>query len=232
MSGAGGTAVVTGGNRGLGLGVGARLAELGFRVLLTGRDLAATEAAAESIGGAAMPLDVADPAEIDRFLRSLRKAGVVPEVLVNNAGVNPPDGPLDVRDERLGLLMATNLYGPWLLMRALVPAMVRKGYGRVVNVSSESGSFGLGGLDGPSEGAYAVSKAALNALTVAVAAQVPADVDVLVNAVDPGWVRTEMGGPDAPRSVALGVSSILWAAMLPADGPRGGFFRDGQPLPW
>lgn len=229
MSGAGGTAVVTGGNRGLGLEVGARLAELGYRVLLTGRDLGATEAAADAIGGAAMPLDVADPAEIDRFLRSLRKAGVVPEVLVNNAGVNPPDGPLDVTDERLGLLMATNLYGPWLLMRALVPAMVREGYGRVVNVSSESGSFGLGG---PSDGAYGVSKAALNALTVTVAAQVPPDVDVLVNAVDPGWVRTEMGGPEAPRTVEQGVASILWAATLPADGPRGGFFRDGRPLPW
>lgn len=229
MRAAGGTAVVTGGNRGLGRAVGARLAELGYRVLLTGRDLEATEGAAEAIGAGAMPLDVADPAEIDRFLRSLRKAGVVPEVLVNNAGICPPDGPLDVHDEQLGLLMATNLYGPWLLMRGLVPAMVRKGYGRVVNVSSESGSFGLGGPDG---GAYGVSKAALNALTVTAAAQVPADVDVLVNAVDPGWVRTDMGGTDAPRSVEQGVASIVWAATLPADGPRGGFFRDGQPLPW
>lgn len=229
MSGAGRTAVVTGGNRGLGREVGARLAELGYRVLLTGRDREATEAAADAIGGAAMPLDVADPAEVERFVRSLRKAGVVPDVLVNNAGVCPEEGPLDIAEEQLGLMMATNLYGPWLLMRGLVPAMVRKGHGRVVNVSSESGSFGAGG---PADGAYGVSKAALNALTVTVAAQVPHDVDVLVNAVDPGWCRTEMGGSSAPRSVEQGVESIVAAVTLPADGPRGAFLRDGAPFPW
>lgn len=229
MSGASRTAVVTGGNRGLGLEVGAQLAELGYRVLLTGRNLEATEAAAAAIGGAAMPLDVADPAEVDRFVRSLRKAGVVPDVLVNNAGVCPDEGPLDIPEERLGELMATNLYGPWLLMRGFVPGMVGKGHGRVVNVSSENGSFGAGG---PSGGAYGLSKAALNALTVTVAAQVPHGVDVLVNAVDPGWCRTDMGGPQAPRSVVEGVASIVAAATLPEGGPHGAFLRDGAPFPW
>lgn len=225
----GSTVLITGGNRGLGRHVGARLAGLGHRVLLTGRDLDATRAAAEAIGAAAMPCDVADPADIGRLLRSLRKAGVVPDVLVNNAGLDLEQSPLEIPEESLGALMATNLYGPWLLLRGLVPAMVARGSGRVVNVSSECGSFGLAG---PTGGAYGISKAALNALTVTTAAEIPPGVDVLVNSVDPGWVRTDMGGPDAPRSIEQGVASIVWAATLPPGGPTGGFFRDGKPLPW
>jgi NAD(P)-dependent dehydrogenase (short-subunit alcohol dehydrogenase family) len=224
-----GTALVTGGNRGLGHHVGARLTELGYRVLLTGRDLEATRVSAEQIGAAAMACDVSDPADVSRLLRSLHNAGVVPDVLVNNAGVDIEQSPLDIAEELLGTQMATNLYGPWLLMRGLVPRMVERGSGRVVNVSSECGSFGLGG---PSGGAYGISKAALNALTVTVAAEIATGVDVLVNAVDPGWVRTDMGGPDAPRSIEQGVASIVWAATLPRGGPQGGFFRDGSPLPW
>jgi NAD(P)-dependent dehydrogenase (short-subunit alcohol dehydrogenase family) len=176
-----------------------------------------------------MACDVSDPADVSRLLRSLHNAGVVPDVLVNNAGVDIEQSPLDIAEELLGTQMATNLYGPWLLMRGLVPRMVERGSGRVVNVSSECGSFGLGG---PSGGAYGISKAALNALTVTVAAEIATGVDVLVNAVDPGWVRTDMGGPDAPRSIEQGVASIVWAATLPRGGPQGGFFRDGSPLPW
>ncbi|HET8971530.1 MAG TPA: SDR family NAD(P)-dependent oxidoreductase [Candidatus Nanopelagicales bacterium] len=223
------TALVTGGNRGLGLEVARRLVELGHQVVLTGRDLDATTAAAEQIGAAALPLDVADPADIARLARTLGRGARSIDVLVNNAGINLEDPPLRISEPDLSEQMATNLYGPWLLMRALVPAMVARGYGRVVNVSSESASFGTGG---PTGGAYGVSKAALNALTVTVAAEVPPEVDVLVNAVDPGWVRTEMGGPDAPRTVEQGTESILWAATLATGGPRGGFFRDGEPLPW
>lgn len=222
-------ALVTGGNRGLGRHVAARLVGLGHRVVLTGRDLDATIAVADEIGAGAMPLDVSDPAEVSRLTRALAAAGTVPDLLVNNAGVDLEESPLQIREDLLSLQMATNLYGPWLLMRALVPGMVERGYGRVVNVSSECGSFGSGG---PSGGAYGVSKAALNALTVTVDAEIPREVDVLVNSVDPGWVRTEMGGPHAPRSLEQGVESILWAATLPPGGPRGGFFRDGKPLPW
>lgn len=223
------TVLITGGNRGLGFAVGKRLGELGYRVLLTGRDHDATESAAAEIGAAAMPLDVADPADILRFARALARARVVPDVLINNAGVDLEDHPLQIGETQLSLQMATNLYGPWLLMRALVPGMIQRDYGRVVNVSSECGSFGSGG---PTGGAYGISKAALNALTVTVSAELPSGCDVLVNSVDPGWVRTEMGGPDAPRTIAQGAASILWAATLPTDGPTGGFFRDGAPLPW
>ncbi len=223
------TALITGGNRGLGRAVAERLATLGHRVLLTGRDLDATRTAAAAIGAAAMPLDVSDPADITRLARALTRSQVVPDVLVNNAGLDYEESPLEISEPRMSELMATNLYGPWLLLRALLPGMLARGTGRVVNVSSENGSFGLGG---PFGGAYGLSKAALNALTVTVAAEIPRGIDVLVNSVDPGWVRTDMGGPRAPRSIDQGVESIVWAATLPTGGPQGGFFRDGKPLPW
>ena len=114
-------------------------------------------------------------------------------------------------------------------MRALVPRMIGRGHGRVVCVTSGAGSFGEGG---PTLGTYGVSKAALNALTRSVAGDVPRGVDVKVNAVCPGWVRTRMGGAGAPRSVEDAVEGIVWAATLPVDGPSGGLFRDCRPIPW
>lgn len=226
--GGGRTALVTGATRGLGRAVAERLLGLGYQVLVAGRDAELVAATAAEIGAGAVILDAADPASIQRLVEDVESEGLEVSVLVNNAGVCLPDGPLTVDEADLSLQMATNLYGPWLLMRAFVPAMVERGHGRVVNVSSEAGSF----AGGPTLGAYGVSKAALNALTVTVAAEVPSDVDVLVNAVCPGWVATDMGGPAAPRTVEQGVEGIVWAATLPAGGPRGGFFRDGEPLAW
>jgi NAD(P)-dependent dehydrogenase (short-subunit alcohol dehydrogenase family) len=222
------TALVTGATRGLGRATAARLRALGYDVLLTGRDPDALTAAATEIGCGAVELDVADPASIARLVDNLEAEGIELDVLVNNAGVCPPEGPLQIEDDELSAVLATNVMGPWLLMRAFVPWMVDRGYGRVVNVSSESGSF----ASGLSLGSYGVTKAALNALTVSVAAEVPSGVDVLVNAVCPGWVATDMGGPQAPRSIDAGIAGIVWAATLPADGPQGGFFRDGLPIPW
>lgn len=223
------SALVTGGTRGLGRRTALRLVQLGYDVILTGRSADEAEAAAEGVGASSRRLDVADPADIERTVHALEAEGLGLDVLVNNAAVMAEDPPLEIDEVAFGTQMATNVYGPWLLMRAFVPWMIDRGYGRVVNVSSECGSFGSGG---PSEGSYGVSKAALNALTVTVAAQIPDDVDVLVNAVDPGWARTDMGGSQAPRSIENGAEGIVWAATLPTGGPRGGFFRDGEPFPW
>ena len=238
--GLGRVALVTGGNRGLGFATCLRLRDLGYRVLLTGRDPGLAQAAAASPAAAWLEPDVADPASIDRALAALARDRVAVDVLVGNAGVLVSEGPLEVDDAQLGETFATNVFGPWLLMRALVPAMVERGFGRVVMVSSGAGSFGEGG---PTLGTYGVSKAALDALTRAVALDVPHSVDVLVNAVCPGWARTRMGGAGATVPVEDAAEGIVWAATLPPlpDGPQrdlvrdqhhGRFFRDRRPIPW
>jgi NAD(P)-dependent dehydrogenase (short-subunit alcohol dehydrogenase family) len=152
------------------------------------------------------------------------------DVLVNNAGVYPDEGisVFEVPLETVQLTMAINFYGPFHLCRAFVPLMRRQNYGRVVNVSSGAGS--ITELAGRTA-AYKLSKVALNALTRIVADEVRGH-NIKVNAMCPGWVRTEMGGPAAPRSVEEAVDTIIWLATLGDDGPTGGFFRDQQPIPW
>ena len=147
-------------------------------------------------------------------------------MLVNNAGVYPTEGVFSVSEETFETALEVNTVGPFRTCRALVPRMVQRGYGRVVNVSSGGGSFG----EGLGPAAYAVSKAALNALTVKMSQAVRGDVKV--NAMCPGWVRTDMGGSGAPRSPQEAVDTLMWLATLPADGPNGGFFRDRKPIPW
>ena len=238
-------ALVTGATRGIGLEVARGLLSAGLRVLVAGRDLdtaaAVTEelledlradgsAGADASSWRARPvhLDVADPAGIDRLARDLAAEGTDVDVLVNNAGVCWSEGPLAIAESAFAEQMATNAFGPWLLMRAFVPGMVARGHGRVVNVSSGSGSFGEG-LD---LGSYSVSKAVLNALTVTVAREVPPGVDVAVTAVCPGWVSTDMGGPDAPVPVAEAAAGVVRAATAPAGSPTATFTRDGRPIPW
>jgi NAD(P)-dependent dehydrogenase (short-subunit alcohol dehydrogenase family) len=159
------------------------------------------------------------------------------DILVNNAGVfldihgNEDAGGASVFNASLETLTATlktNLYGPLLLAQELTPLMKQQHYGRIVNISSGMGQ--LSEMEGKSP-AYRISKTALNALTRILAAETQG-YNILVNSICPGWVRTDMGGPQAERTVEQGVSGIIWAATLPNDGPTGGFFRDGQPIPW
>ena len=122
----------------------------------------------------------------------------------------------------------TNLMGPWRMCQAFIPLMKKQGYGRIVNVSSGSGSIDKMSSETP---AYGLSKTALNVLTIKLADELKGS-EILVNSVCPGWVRTEMGGMNAPRSVEEGAEGIVWLATLPEGGPSGGFFRDKQPIPW
>lgn len=235
-------AVVTGANRGLGVEAVRRLAELDYRVVATARNVHKGEAAVERLQEQGLDvlfqqLDVSQPqavAALGEFVRS--RCGRL-DVLINNAGVFlDSHGPEDLQPasvfsvslEAVRVSMEVHLYGPLLLAQELVPLMRQQNYGRIVNVST-----GMAQLTtmGGRFAAYRSSKTALNALTRILAAET-AGQGILVNAVSPGWVRTDMGGPNADRSVEQGVESILWAATLPDDGPTGGFFRDGEPLDW
>ncbi|MFB4283003.1 MULTISPECIES: SDR family oxidoreductase [unclassified Nonomuraea] len=223
--------VVTGANRGIGREVARQLALAGDLVVLTARDLGKAEKAASELGESvgAWQLDVSDPGSVERFAGEVGEAHGRVDVLVNNAAIHydtwqrATDADLTVVQEAL----ETNLLGAWRVTLALLPLLRASDHARVVNVSSEVGSLASMGAGTP---AYAVSKAGLNALTRILAAELHRE-GVLVNSVCPGWVATDMGGAGG-RPVAEGARSVLWAADLPDDGPTGGFFQDGAPLPW
>jgi NAD(P)-dependent dehydrogenase (short-subunit alcohol dehydrogenase family) len=212
-------AVVTGGNRGIGLEVCRQLAARGFDVVMGSRDPERGRATGRDVD--VRQHDVADPASI-AALRLERC-----DVLVNNAAIDYDTwqraGSADLRVVEEAL--EVNLLGAWRMTQALHPLLRRSAHGRIVNVSSGAGSITTM-TGGPP--AYSVSKAALNALTRLLAADLR---PILVNAICPGWVATDMGGPGG-RPVAEGAAGIVWAATLPDDGPTGGFFRDGRPIAW
>jgi NAD(P)-dependent dehydrogenase (short-subunit alcohol dehydrogenase family) len=224
------TALITGGNRGIGLAVAKGLAAAGLRVVIGSRSLPDGQAAARSITdtpATAIELDVADPGSIDAAVASLGRERIAIDVLVNNAGIYSTGDSFTVAMSAVRESMEVHLFGPLALCRALVPGMVARGYGRVVNVSSGYGAFSSG--LGP-DTAYAISKAALNALTLKLAGEVRGDIKI--NAGCPGWVRTRMGGKSATSSVEEGADTIVWLATLPASGPTGGFFRHRRLVAW
>jgi NAD(P)-dependent dehydrogenase (short-subunit alcohol dehydrogenase family) len=228
------TALVTGGARGIGLEIARQLADQGLRVLVGARRATAAEEACRAIGRAALPLalDVTSAASVREAVESARELTGGIDVLVNNAGVSL-DGPLRppyVDEDVLRATLDTNLTGAWRVAEAVVPGMVEAGYGRVVNLTSSYGSLSL--MDSGRHPAYRVSKTALNALTRMLAAEL-AGTGVLVNAADPGWTRSGMGGQSAPRGPAEGADTPVWLATLPeGDGTTGGLFADRRPLPW
>ncbi|MEU6679705.1 SDR family NAD(P)-dependent oxidoreductase [Streptomyces sp. NPDC059900] len=224
------TALVTGANRGIGLETCRQLDLAGLDVVLASRDLARGRAAARTLNSPrirAEELDVTDAKSVQRCAERLDQAGVEVDVLVNNAGVYPTVSYFSLDEDVMRRALDVNLMGAFHTCQAFVPDMVRRGYGRVVNVSS-----GLGALteNVPSPAAYGISKAALNALTLVVSAAVPQSVKV--NAVCPGWVRTDMGGRGAPTSVEKGADTVAWLARLPDSGPTGGFFRNRRRIDW
>ena len=227
-------AVVTGANRGIGLEVVRQLARRGMRVVLGSRDLEKGEAAAQSLtreGGTVFPrqLDVTDQLSIDRLLRDVTADIGQLDVLVNNAGILYDTWEQGITADLnvVHTALETNLFGAWRMCQTFLPLLRKSHAGRIVNVSSESGSLTNMGGGTP---AYSVSKAALNALTRVLAAEL-SETGILVNAICPGWVATDMGGAGG-RPVSEGAASIVWAATLPADGPTGGYFRDGKRIPW
>lgn len=229
-------AIVTGANRGIGLEIARQLMANDVFVAAGCRDeakCAATLAALRRAGDnvAAHVLDVNDTKSVRRFVETVAREHGAPAILVNNAGVFPEDRGSKVTETSTSYWRATletNLFGAVRMCREVVPHMLRTRYGRIVNVSSGLGQMSKMGAGTP---AYRVSKAALNALTATLAAEVQGS-GILVNSMSPGWVRTDMGGESAPRSVAEGADTAVWLCLLPSSGPTGQFFRDRQPIPW
>jgi NAD(P)-dependent dehydrogenase (short-subunit alcohol dehydrogenase family) len=230
-------AVVTGANRGLGMAAAEGLARRGYAVVLTARSLAKAETVADylnDLGLDVIPMlaDVSRPATLEPVGQFVdEKFGRI-DALVNNAGIFPEsDAECSVFDSPYELIekaFRVNTLGAVATARVFVPLMKRRRQGCIVNVSS--GMAGLTEMNGGNP-AYRFSKVALNALTRILADELQ-NTQIRVNSVCPGWVRTDMGGAGAKRSIEEGVAGILWAATLPPDGPTGGFFRDGNPIPW
>jgi NAD(P)-dependent dehydrogenase (short-subunit alcohol dehydrogenase family) len=225
-------ALVSGGNRGIGLEICRQLAGRGIAVILGSRDEEGGKGAAENLPGnvVAHQLDVTDDESVHRLASSVEEEFGRLDILVNNAGISNDDGQRGVDADlyRVREALETNLLGAWRLCGIAIPLMQRNDYGRIVNIST-----GLAALEDMGGGwpGYRVSKTALNALTRILASELRGS-GILVNSVCPGWVQTEMGGSGAPRPVEEGADTPVWAATLPKGGPTGGFFRDRRPIPW
>jgi NAD(P)-dependent dehydrogenase (short-subunit alcohol dehydrogenase family) len=225
-------ALVTGANRGIGRGIAEGLAHSGITVFVGARSHADATEAAAGFGHGALPvqLDVIDPASVAAAMQRVMDAAGRIDIVVNNAGGHYDDGvqARALTDADLVDAFEVNTIGPMRVIRAALPHLLEQRWGRIVNVSSRSGTFSATWADAP---AYGVSKAALNMLTLQLAKDLEGS-GVLVNACCPGWVRTRMGGPNAERSVEEGADTPIWLANLPDDGPTGLLFADRRPIDW
>ncbi|QLK48772.1 short-chain dehydrogenase [Vibrio owensii] len=223
-------AIVTGANRGLGKEVSRQLAEQGDIVIVTARQLSSAQQTVEELGLdnlLAAQLDITNQESVDQLVEFVQQRFSAVDVLINNAAIhydtwqNVVNADLNTVQEA----MDTNVYGAWRMTHAFLPLLQNSQQARIVNVSSGAGA--MKNLTG-STPAYSMSKIALNSLTLMLANQLKSS-GILVNAVCPGWVATDMGGSGG-RPVVQGASGITWAANLPANGPTGGFFRDGEEI--
>lgn len=238
-------AFITGANRGLGLETARGLGKLGITVILGVRDIARGDAAVqelkrEAINAEAILFDALNPAtfqDVCKFIAS--KYGKL-DILVNNAGVAL--GPLfgnnasTASQDLLKRTFDVNFFAVIELTQVLLPLIRKSPAGRIVNLASILGSLGVhqmpdSPIAGAKELAYNASKTALNAFTVHLADELK-DTNIKVNSAHPGWVKTDMGGAEAPLEVSEGGKTSVQLATLPADGPSGGFFHLGEALPW
>lgn len=237
-------ALVTGASHGIGLEVARQLAQHGMTVILTARSAATGEAAAKQLIGEGLEvlfkqLDVSSDESVHQLVSEVEQQFGRLDVLVNNAATNF-DYEVQVLSADLDQARATfetNLFGTWRMSKTFLPLLQQSHHARIVNVGSGAGSFdapeGLLANRVANLPAYSISKLALSGLTLKLAAALQG-TNILVNSVCPGTTASYPGMETIPgaRPVQQGAASIIWAATLPDDGPTGGFFRDGQPLPW
>ena len=237
-------ALVTGGNKGIGLETARQLATGGVQVILASRDGARGEAAAQVLVKEGLPvehlqLDVNDSASIQRAASEVESRHGRLDILINNAGTvldamdKPPSGQTL---ETWRKTFDTNVFGLVETTLAFLPLLKKSKAGRIVNVSSRLGS--INDQADPKSPyydfkvpAYNVSKAAVNAWTVQLAHEVRS-TSIKVNSIHPGHVKTDMGGASAPMEIVDGAKTSVELALIPDDGPNGGFFHLGERLPW
>jgi NAD(P)-dependent dehydrogenase (short-subunit alcohol dehydrogenase family) len=228
-------AVVTGANRGIGFEIARQLARAGARVILTARKLAAGQAAVEKLRQDGLetqfcPLDVTDASTIRALQGFLTDRFGTLDVLINNAGIiaDGDGSALTVSPSVVRQTFETNTLGPLQVAQALIPLLRTSQSGRIVNISSGMGALSEMGAGYP---AYRISKAALNAVTGTLAAEL-ADTNIAVNSMCPGWVKTDMGGANAEREVAQGADTAAWLALEAPRDLTGKFVRDRKIIPW
>lgn len=236
-------AFVTGGNRGIGREIARQLALKGYHVLIGCRNaekggITVAELHKDGLMVDLQVVDVNDAESVTQTVNKIEKEYGRLDVLVNNAGIILDRGisVLEVEESVVKNTFETNFLGALRMTQAAVPLMKKRGYGRIVNLSSGLGAFEIMSGQGPiqmggASSAYRISKTMLNALTCLVAQDV-ADVGIKVNAACPGRIQTDMGGADAPSTVAEGADTIVWLATLDEKGPNGGYFRDRQQIAW
>ena len=228
-------ALVTGGNRGIGYELVKQLAQKGFKVILASRDSEMGHEVAQklkesNLDVSLLVMDVNNQESIRQAAITVNERYGKLDVLINNAGVYLEENKKLVAMDPsiMEKTMATNFFGVYHVIRSFIPLMEKQGYGRIINVSSEYGA--MSEMSYPGVGAYKLSKFAINGLTRLVAAEINSDIKI--NAVDPGWVSSDMGGPSAPRTPKQAAESILWLSTVGPEGPNGGFFRDGKRIEW
>lgn len=223
--------LVTGGNRGIGQGIVKQLANLGHKVILGSRDLKKGKEVATSINGEVYPvhLDVTKEVDIKNLAAHIKDKFGKLDVLINNAGILVGQkGTADVNIDEVKRIMDVNFYAPWQVSQLMLPLLKNSPDGRIVNMSSGMGewaSLSAGGYAG-----YRLSKTSLNALTVQMASEL-SGTNIRINAMCPGWVRTDMGGAGANRSVDEGADTATWLATTEQI-PSGKFFRDRKEISW
>ena len=221
-------AVVTGGNRGIGKEVCRQLASLGFTVILTACNFENAEKTADSIPGTVIPfkLDVTKDTDCESLKKFISESYERLDILVNNAGIiSGTQGLLDTPFEKFREVFETNFFAPLRVIHVLIELLKKSKEGKIINISSGMGEWNS--IDG-SYAPYRLSKTGLNMITVSLAREL-SGTKIKVNSVCPGWVKTDMGGASAPRTVETGAETIVWLASS-GNIPTGKFFRDKKEI--
>ncbi|MEW4263217.1 SDR family NAD(P)-dependent oxidoreductase [Priestia megaterium] len=228
-------ALVTGGNRGIGYELVRQLAMDGFKVILTSRNSESGHKAVQKLKDSHLDvsfltMDINNQTSIGEAAAKVSEQYRTLDVLINNAGIylDKNQKLVDMDPSVLEKTLETNSFGAYHVIRSFMPLMEQQAYGRIINVSSEYGA--MSEMSSSGVGAYKLSKLILNGLTQLIAAE--STKDIKTNAVDPGWVSSDMGGPSAPRTPQQAARSILWLATIGPEGPSGGFFKDGKQINW